>query len=326
MLCAGDGRPCDLRSGRRPPKPYDCGARRHPDDPFHRMHRDFRFRVAPPLRTFLFYESHPMEFGFDLLAILFGVAALAACVDAIAGGGGLITIPALLWAGVTPAQALATNKLQGSFGSFTASLNFIRKGHVNPRDMVLAIVLTFAGSALGTVLVQMLDPGILMTILPGLLILIALYFLFSPRVGDIDAHQLISKATFAFTAGFGIGFYDGFFGPGTGSFFSIAFVALLGFNMTKATAHTKVLNFTSNFASLVMFIAGGEVVWVVGGVMAVGALLGAQIGSHLVMKVGARLVRPLLVVTSIAISIKLIIDQYGPVISQTYDQIRQWIG
>ena len=326
MLCAGDGRPCDLRSGRRPPKPYDCGARRHPDDPFHRMHRDFRFRLAPPLRTFLFYESHPMEFGFDLLAILFGVAALAACVDAIAGGGGLITIPALLWAGVTPAQALATNKLQGSFGSFTASLNFIRKGHVNPRDMVLAIVLTFTGSALGTVLVQMLDPGILMTILPGLLILIALYFLFSPRVGDIDAHQLISKATFAFTAGFGIGFYDGFFGPGTGSFFSIAFVALLGFNMTKATAHTKVLNFTSNFASLVMFIAGGEVVWVVGGAMAVGALLGAQIGSHLVMKVGARLVRPLLVVTSIAISIKLIIDQYGPVISQTYDQIRHWIG
>ncbi|MBE71633.1 MAG: hypothetical protein CMO07_13150 [Thalassospira sp.] len=267
-----------------------------------------------------------MEFGLDLLVILFAVATLAGFVDAIAGGGGLITIPALLWAGVTPAQALATNKLQGSFGSFSASLNFIRKGHVDPRDMVLAIVLTFAGSALGTVLVQMLDPGILMTILPGLLILIALYFLFSPRVGDIDAHQMIGKATFAFTAGFGIGFYDGFFGPGTGSFFSIAFVALLGFNMTKATAHTKVLNFTSNFASLVMFIAGGEVVWIVGGVMAVGALIGAQIGSHMVMKVGARLVRPLLVVTSIAISIKLIFDQYGTTISQSWDQIRHWVS
>ena len=271
-----------------------------------------------------------MEFGFDLLLIMFAVAALAGFVDSIAGGGGLITIPALLWAGITPAQALATNKLQGSFGSFSASFSFIRKGHVDPRDMVLAIALTFAGSALGTVLVQMLDPGILMTILPGLLILIALYFLFSPRVGDIDAHQMISKGAFAFTAGFGIGFYDGFFGPGTGSFFSIAFVALLGFNMTKATAHTKVLNFTSNFASLVMFIAGGEVVWVIGLVMAVGALIGAQIGSHMVMKVGARLVCPLLVVTSIAISIKLIIDQYGPTLSQTlsqtWDQLYQWIG
>tara|TARA_R100001126_G_C4870016_1_gene172456 strand:+ start:489 stop:1364 length:876 start_codon:yes stop_codon:yes gene_type:complete len=283
-------------------------------------------RIAPTCAVAPQFESAQMEFGLDLLVILFAVATLAGFVDAIAGGGGLITIPALLWAGVTPAQALATNKLQGSFGSFSASLNFIRKGHVDPRDMVLAIVLTFAGSALGTVLVQMLDPGILMTILPGLLILIALYFLFSPRVGDIDAHQMIGKATFAFTAGFGIGFYDGFFGPGTGSFFSIAFVALLGFNMTKATAHTKVLNFTSNFASLVMFIAGGEVVWIVGGVMAVGALIGAQIGSHMVMKVGARLVRPLLVVTSIAISIKLIFDQYGTTISQSWDQIRHWVS
>jgi uncharacterized membrane protein YfcA len=283
-------------------------------------------RIAPSCAVTPQFESPPMEFGFDLLLILFAVAAFAGFVDAIAGGGGLITIPALLWAGVTPAQALATNKLQGSFGSFSASLNFIRKGHVNPRDLVLAIVLTFAGSALGTILVQMLDPGMLMAILPGLLILIALYFLFSPRVGDIDAHQIIGKTTFAFTAGFAIGFYDGFFGPGTGSFFSIAFVALLGFNMTKATAHTKVLNFTSNFASLVMFIAGGEVVWVIGGAMAVGALIGAQIGSHMVMKVGARLVRPLLVVTSIAISIKLIIDQYGSTISQSWDHIRHWIG
>ncbi|PTB98547.1 hypothetical protein C9975_10465, partial [Thalassospira xiamenensis] len=128
-----------------------------------------------------------MEFGVDLLLILFAVAAFAGMVDSIAGGGGLITIPALLWAGITPAQALATNKLQGSFGSLTSSINFIRKGYVDPRDMVLAIVLTFAGSALGTVLVQMLDASIPLKILPALLILIALYFLFSPRVGDIDA-------------------------------------------------------------------------------------------------------------------------------------------
>ena len=80
-----------------------------------------------------------MEFGFDLLLILFAVAALAGFVDSIAGGGGLITIPALLWAGISPAQALATNKLQGSFGSFSASFSFIRKGHVDPRDMVLAM-------------------------------------------------------------------------------------------------------------------------------------------------------------------------------------------
>ncbi|MDP2700402.1 TSUP family transporter [Thalassospira sp.] len=261
-----------------------------------------------------------MEFGFDLLLILFAVAMLAGFVDTIAGGGGLITIPALLWAGITPQQALATNKLQGSFGSFSASMSFIKRGLVQPRDMILAIILTFAGSTLGTLLVRMIDASILMTILPGLLILIALYFLLSPKVGDMDAHQVIGKTMFAFTAGFGIGFYDGFFGPGTGSFFGIAFVALLGFNLTKATAHTKVLNFTSNIASLAMFIVGGDVVWMLGLVMAGGQIVGAIIGSHMVVRIGARMIRPLLVVVSVAISIKLIFDQYGSDISYLWQQ------
>ena len=109
-----------------------------------------------------------------------------------------------------------------------------------------------------------------------LTLLLALYFLFSPRASDIDAQQKIGKTLFAFTAGFGIGFYDGFFGPGTGSFFSIAFVALLGYNLTKATAHTKVLNFTANVASLATFIVGGEVVWKIGLAMAVGQVIGAS--------------------------------------------------
>lgn len=257
-----------------------------------------------------------MDVGIDLLLMLFGAAVFAGFVDSIAGGGGLITIPALLWAGISPAAALATNKLQGSFGAFSSSFSFIRKGHVKPRDLIGPIILTFLGAATGTIIVQMINPGILMTILPFLLILIALYFLFSPRINDLDANQMISLKLFGFTAGFAIGFYDGFFGPGTGSFFSLAFVLLLGFNITKATGHAKVLNLTSNFAALLMFIAGGQVQWTIGIVMALGAFIGAQIGSHLVMKMGARLVRPLLVITSLCISIKLIIDQYGPMIGQ----------
>ncbi|WP_114090375.1 TSUP family transporter [Thalassospira profundimaris] len=259
-----------------------------------------------------------MEFGVDLLMIMFAVALVAGFVDSIAGGGGLICIPTLLWAGITPTQALATNKLQSSCGSFSAALNFARRGLVNPREMGLAIILTLLGAVLGTTLIQMLDPGLLMTLLPGLLIAIALYFLFSPRASDIDAQQKIGKTLFAFTAGFGIGFYDGFFGPGTGSFFSIAFVALLGYNLTKATAHTKVLNFTANVASLATFIVGGEVVWKIGLAMAVGQVIGATLGSHMVMRVGARLVRPLLVFVSIAISIKLIIEQYGGQIGASF--------
>ena len=193
-----------------------------------------------------------MEFvlSLDWAFLLFVVGLTAGFVDSIAGGGGLITVPALLAVGLNPAQALATNKLQSSGGAFSASLYFVRKGMVKLGDLKLAIVLTFAGSALGTTLVQLIDASVLEHIIPFLMIGIAGYFLFSPSVGEDDRKQRFSMNLFALTAGFGIGFYDGFFGPGTGSFFAIAFVSLMGFSLKKATAHTKVLNCTSNIASL----------------------------------------------------------------------------
>lgn len=242
----------------------------------------------------------------ETLGALLAVGLLAGFVDSVAGGGGLLTLPALLWAGLTPAESLATNKLQSSFGSFSATLKFARGGEVRPRDMAAMIACTFAGSAAGATLVQMLDPGFLRDVIPVLLIGIALYLLVSPKAGDIDAHQRIHERAFALTAGTGIGFYDGFFGPGTGTFFAISFVSLLGYNLRKATAHTKVLNFTSNIAALLFFLLGGHIVWVVGLVMGVGQYLGAQLGAHMVIRNGARLVRPMLVAASLAITAKLV--------------------
>ena len=244
----------------------------------------------------------------DTLMLLVGVAGLAGMIDAIAGGGGLLALPAILWAGLPPVQALATNKLQGSFGTFTASYNFIRRGEIDLRRLRIPIVMTFIGSVSGTLAVQRLGSDLLNHIVPALLIAFALYFLFSPRIGDQDAHHRISHGLFGLLIGFSLGFYDGFFGPGTGSFFAAAFVLLLGYNLRRATAGTKVLNFTSNIASLIFFALAGQVVWQVGLPMGLAQMAGAWIGSHLVIRHGTRLIRPLLVIVSLAISIKLLLS------------------
>lgn len=246
--------------------------------------------------------------GFEVLALLAAAGLIAGFVDSIAGGGGLLTVPALLWAGLTPAQALATNKLQSCFGSFSATLKFVRSGELDPRAIKKMIVCTFIGAALGALLVQTINPDFLRSAIPVMLVGIAIWLLVQPKAGEIDAHQRIGTTAFALTAAAGIGFYDGVFGPGTGTFFAIAFVSLLGFNLKKATAHTKALNFTSNVAALLMFLAGGQIVWVVGLAMGVGQYVGAQIGAHLVVRNGAKLVRPVLVTASLAITAKIVIS------------------
>ena len=244
----------------------------------------------------------------ELTLILLTVAFVSGCVDAIAGGGGLITVPALLLAGVPPAAALGTNKLQAVFGTLTAVINFNRKGHVSIKPMALEIALTLVGAGLGAAAVQSIDPGVLLKLIPIAMLGIALYFGFSPNIGDVQSHQRISKLTFATSAGFGIGFYDGFLGPGTGSFFVLAYISLLGFNLLRATAHTKVLNLTSNSGALVLFIIGGNVVWALGLLMAVTQVAGGYVGSHLAIRHGSKLIRPLIVISAIAASIKLLLD------------------
>ena len=240
----------------------------------------------------------------EVLLLLVGIATLAGFIDAIAGGGGLLVLPVLLWAGLTPSQALATNKLQAVFGSFSATVRFIRQGAIDLRSMFRAIIFAFTGSACGTICIQLIDSTALEKLIPILLISFALYFLFSPRVGDDDAKPRISLDLFSFTIAFIIGFYDGFFGPGTGSFFAMAFVMLLGYNLIKATAHAKLLNFTSNLAALIFFILGGQVIWKVGLVMAIGQFFGGYLGAHMVLRHGSSLIKPLLVVISLSITLK----------------------
>ncbi len=245
--------------------------------------------------------------GADWLAILILGGLAAGLIDSIAGGGGLITLPLLLWAGLPPVAALATNKLQGSVGTLTATLNFLHKGHLDWRLAAPPVFCAFVGSLAGAAAVQRLDPESLRRLLPLLLLGFALFFLLSPRLSDRDARARVGAPLFALIVGLGVGFYDGFFGPGAGMFFVIGCVLLLGLRASRATALTKAMNFASNGAALLGFALAGQVLWPIGLAMGIGQSIGAWIGSHLVMRNGAAIVRPALVLVAITMALRLLL-------------------
>ncbi len=248
-----------------------------------------------------------------LLFLLGAAGFLAGFVDSIAGGGGLISVPAMLIAGIPPLQTLGTNKVQSVFGAASATFAYARKGHVDLRKQLPMALMAVLGGALGAALATIVPGVVLRTIMPVLLVAIALYFALKPNLNDIDKHRRITPFAFGLTLVPAIGFYDGVFGPGTGSFLMLAFVSLAGYGMLKATAHTKLLNFGSNVGALVVFISFGAILWKIGLIMGACQFLGAQLGSRLAMRTGARLIKPLLVIVCIAFTIKLLADPLNPI-------------
>lgn len=248
----------------------------------------------------------------DLLTLLLLITAafFAGLIDAVAGGGGLITVPVLMSIGLPPQVALGTNKLQASFGSGSAMLHFVRSGTVKLSECVSGILWTAGGAAAGVLAIQRLDPALLKQLVPWLLILIAAYTLFTPKLGAEDIQARLSPKRFYPLFGLSIGFYDGFFGPGTGSFWAMAFVLLLGCSLVKATAHTKVMNFTSNIVALVIFMASGQVHFIEGLLMGVAQFIGARIGANLVTVKGAKFIRPVFITVVLLITAKLLYQNY----------------
>ncbi|MFH1152907.1 MAG: TSUP family transporter [Pseudomonadota bacterium] len=226
--------------------------------------------------------------------LLFLTGFCAGFVDSIAGGGGLISLPALLFAGLPPQVALGTNKFQGTFGALSAALNFIQKGQVSlkePRTWA-GIGLTFLGALSGAWAIQRLDPSIIRHLIPVMLFMVFVYTLVSGNLGLTEQKAKLPSTLFYLVFGLGLGFYDGFFGPGTGSFWTAAYMVFMGFSMTRAAGHTRIMNFASNIVALIVFIIGGKVVFSVGLCMAAGQILGARAGSGLAIKRGARFIRP----------------------------------
>ena len=247
------------------------------------------------------------ELSLPVFAGLTLVAFVGGFVSSIAGACGMLVLPCLLWAGVPPLLALGTNKTQSVFGTLSSAINYFRKGHLDLKPLRAMLVWAFVGAIGGTWLVQSLDKALLDTLLPVILIVLSIYFAVSPRISDQDHAPRLSERSFAPVVGGGLGLYGGFFGPGMGSFAAAAFAGLRGYNMRRATASTKPVVLVTNVTSMVIFLAGGHVIWSLVAAMAVAQIIGARLGSNMVIHRGAALVRPVIVVVTAAIAVRLML-------------------
>ena len=242
-----------------------------------------------------------------VIALLTVTALLAGTVDAIAGGGGLITLPALLTAGLPPHLALGTNKGQSVWGSFAALITFWRAGRVDRRQALYAFPLGLLGSLVGAELVLLISKDALRPLVIAMLLGAAVLLLIKKPSRDEDSPTR-KGAVIAGVLALVIGCYDGFFGPGTGTFLIVGFVALCGKSLVRATADAKVVNFASNLAAVAAFAREGNVLWQVALPMAAGQLCGGVIGARLAIKGGAKLIRAMVLVISGALVVKLVSD------------------
>lgn len=243
--------------------------------------------------------------------LLFAVGLVAGAVDAIAGGGGILSLPVLLNLGLPAPLALGTNKLQSSMGAVTAVWRYARQGLLDPRACRTGVVATLVGALAGAAAVELIDTRVLETAIPWLLGAIVVYSLIRPRLGEQDHPPRLGNRAFFVAFGLGLGFYDGIFGPGVGSFWTIALVGLQGQNFLKATAYTKVMNATSNLASLAVFALNGHLHLAAGLTMGAGQLVGARLGAGLAIRRGARFVRPIFLTMVTLVMVRLLWMRFG---------------
>lgn len=249
--------------------------------------------------------------SWETITLLFFAGLSAGFIDAIAGGGGLISVPALLWAGLPPQMALGTNKMQSTWGTLMAVRKYAKAGFISWQQVRLTVLITFVSAMTGAWVVMLISNAVLKMIVPWMLLGIAVYVLLSPGLGRTAAKARLSPGAFACLAGSVLGFYDGFFGPGTGTFWTLACIALLGLELTRATAFTKVVNLASNMASLIIFVVGGRVNYEIAGVMIAGQLIGGRLGAGMAIRHGAPFIRIIFIAVVLAMVAKLLWDQFG---------------
>lgn len=247
-------------------------------------------------------------------AILFLCLAafVAGFIDSIAGGGAMITVPALLLAGLPPVEALGTAKLQGLFSTTSSTLKYAANGQIDLRKGLPWAVMAAIGGGLGAFAATIVPIDTMRLVLPFLLVGIALFFALKPDLGDIDRAERVTPLLLGLTVVPAIGFYDGVFGPGGGSFFMLSLIALAGYGVLKATGHAKLLNLGSTIGSFLVFLTAGGVIWKLGILMGLAAFLGARLGAAMAIRKGARLIKPLLIVVSLALAVRLMLDPLNP--------------
>ncbi|KAA1184006.1 TSUP family transporter [Photorhabdus heterorhabditis] len=248
----------------------------------------------------------------DLIGILATIAFLAGFFDAIAGGGGLITLPALFLAGIEPISAMATNKLQATSASISATVIFARNGWIEWRNSVFLVLFSLLGGVSGALFVSVVSKRVLEACVPILLIVVAIYFIFAPKLSGRSNRKRISVLLFSFLIAPVLGFYDGIFGPGTGSFLMMSFMFFCGLEMMRAMSFTKLANASCNIGALFIFITKGVIIWPLALAMAIASFAGAQLGARYAVKIGPRLIRPMLILVCCVLAIKLISAENNP--------------
>jgi len=249
----------------------------------------------------------PISIG--MIIFLFIAGFVASFIDSVVGGGGLVTMPALLMTGLPITHVLGTNKLAASMGSITSMLTFIRSGKVKLSLVLWLFPLSFAGSMAGACVVRYIPSEFMKPLVVILLVIVACYTMFKKDWGDISTYGGLSKKASIFSGivAFSIGFYDGFFGPGTGSFLIFAFL-WIGFDFVTASGNAKVLNFASNIAAMLTFLYLGYVHLEYSLIMGVGMILGAISGTKVAIEKGAAYVKPLFISITVILVGKQIWD------------------
>lgn len=252
------------------------------------------------------------DLDLSLIIILFLFGFLAAFIDSVVGGGGIISLPALMFTGLSPSAAVATNKLAGTLGSLTSTITFYRSGNIDLKPIAKIFPIVFIASAFGAWTVHLMDPNVLKPLMLIMLAAVAVYTFFKKDWGNISTYKKLSPKKYI---GFivlvaAIGFYDGFLGPGTGSFLIFAFL-MIGFDFLKAAGNSKLLNFASNIGALVMFLFLGQINFAYGLIMGVAQIIGAICGSKFAIKQGSGYVRILFITVTVLLLAKNTYDYFA---------------
>ena len=246
-----------------------------------------------------------------ILLIICPLVFVAGFIDAVAGGGGLISLPAYVFAGMPIHIAYGTNKFANCIGTATASAKFLKSGNIKLKPALFSAAGALIGSWVGAQLVILLDEKYLQYSLMIILPVVAIFLLFNRNFGqDTDTKDISEKRMYILSIiiGLVIGAYDGFFGPGTGTFLVLAYTSICGLSMITASGNAKIVNLSSNLAALVVYIFNGKVSFLVGIPAAVCAVLGNYIGAHFAINKGSKFIKPVIILVILMLFLKIIID------------------
>ncbi|NFG24036.1 sulfite exporter TauE/SafE family protein [Clostridium botulinum] len=245
-----------------------------------------------------------------VLLIICPLVFLAGIIDAVAGSGGIISLPAYIFAGIPIHIAYGTNKFASCIGTSISSIKFFRSGNIKIKSALLSAAGALIGSWFGAQIVLLLNEKYLNYCLIIILPIVSLFLLFNRNFGVKNKKELSNKKMYILSSiiGLFLGAYDGFFGPGTGTFLVICFTGILGFNLITASGNAKIVNLASNFSALIAYILGGKVMFSIGVPAAVCAIAGNYLGAHLAIKNGDKIIKPIIFVAIGLLFIKVIFD------------------